>query len=437
MPVYELERDGKTFEVEAPNPEAAVSGFRKQFAPTPNVGGLPPDASPIDYARDSMAVAAPPGASRSAPQRPPLGLGASLLEGEHNNMLAARQRTDPSVYDGERPLRKRVGVMLPEVSDFGRVEPGTFITDDKHTARVDPSKHVVLIDPANGQPTVFERNGDAEGTDVTEEPMWKSLGRAVLPGLVTGPLVGPQRVAGAASQGMRGGTIVERLQQQWDDFDAFRRAQVPVFSPAFSSAPTRSAAKGLSETWGIGAPLQSALEDTYRGMSGAATRVADDLSPTMTHDQAGASLQRGLDRFRSDGVREIEPGVLAGFGIDPTAPMQPQQVMSRGAQARAAEAAPIRTDNQGGVAETARGVPVPSARSLDQTIIARRPIEDMDDAQVLALTRAPSGETSFAVRAEALYEHADRQLPRQMRVNDTANPQLLLPVNARDAVNAL
>lgn len=421
-------------------PEQSPRGnvFDQFDAPAPNVGGRSTDASPVDYARDSMsAAAAGPSQPKAANLRPVPSMGQMLLEAEHNSQLAARQRTDPSVYDGDRPLRRKLGVMLPEVSDIGRVEPGTFITVDNQMARVDPSAHVVLIDPATGHPTVFERNTEATGTDATEEPVWKSLGRVILPGLVTGPVVGPPRVVAAAQGASRAASTSQRAQNAAEDLMSFERAQIPVFAPAFGSVPTRSLAKGLAETWGVGAPIQGAIEDTYRGMSAAATRTADEMSPAMTFDQAGASLQRGMDRFRTAGVRDIEPGVLAEHGIDPIAPVQPQQIMSQGAQDRALAAAPVRAANQGGIAETARGVPVPSARPLDQTILARRAVEDLTDAQVTALTRAPAGDTSFAVRAEALYELADRQLPRQMRINETANPQLLQATNTRNAVNAL
>lgn len=424
----------------APPPSSGGgAGMFDDLIPTPNVGGRSPDATQMDYARDSMSAVAAPSAPKAANLRPVPGMGQMLLEAEHNNQLAARQRTDPSVYDGARPLRRKLGVLLPEYSDMGEVDPGTFITEDKRMARVDPSAHVVLIDPATGQPTVFERNSEAVGTDVTEEPAWKSLGRMILPGFVSGPVAGPSRLAssGRGAEIAAGTLAAQRAQNAAEDLMSFERAQVPVFAPAFGSTPTRAMAKGLSETFGVGAPLQGALENTYRGMSTAATRVADEMSPVTTADQAGIALQRGLDRFRTAGVRDIEPGVLAERGIDPIAPVQPRQIMSQGAEQRAAAAAPIRAANDGGTAETARGVQVPSARPLDQTILSRRAIEDLTDDQVAALTRAPAGETSFAARAEALYEMADRQLPRQMRINETANPQELRAVNTRNAVNAM
>lgn len=409
--------------------------------PQSNAGGRPIDASPMDYAVDSYSVnsahARPPSQAVAAARtgRQP-SFWAMMLEGEKNNQLAASQRTDPAVYDGDKPLRRQLGRIVPDGSDLGDLPKGSFVDDGGRVSQMDPSRHVVLVDPQTGHPTVYARNLDAEGTDKTEEPMWKSFGRMVLPGLVTGPVTGPQRVAQAANVS-RTVRTAQRAHDAADDLMSFERAQVPVFSPAFQSPPLRITAKGLADTKFIGAPVRNALDDTFQGMAASAQRIANDLSPATTFDQAGASLQRGLVRFRTAGVRDIEPGILAARGVDPMAPVPPQQVMSNQARDRAAAAAPIRIANQGGVAETARGVQVPSARPLDQTIIARRTIEDMDLPQVTALTRAPAGETSFAVRSEALYELADRQLPRQMRANETANPQLLQATNTRNAVNAL
>lgn len=250
------------------------------------------------------------------------------------------------------------------------------------------------------------------------------------------PLAGPPRIPPRVTP-PRIGPTAANAQSAAEDLAAFERQQVPVLSPAFGGAPTRMASKGLSEMYGVGAPLQNAIEDTYRGMAAASERVADDLAPRATYDQAGSALQAGLDRFRTAGVRDVEPGVLLNRGVEPRAPVQPQDVMSNAAAARAQAAEPIRAANQGGMAETSRGVLVPSARSRNQRIIARRSAADLTDDELNALVRSPADQTSFAVRSEALYERANRQVPAQMRVNDTANPQQIRAVNAQNAINGL
>jgi hypothetical protein len=383
-----------------------------------NVGGLSTDAGQMDYAVQSMlANEAAPAQTRTSP-----GLGASMLEADQNTQAAARQGVDPYATQANTVLGPGT------IDDANQV---WFKGPDGQDQLADTSKHVALTDPATGQLMVYERSPE------TNENWIKSLGRMILPGFITGPVTAPARAAPLANTGARAGRLGERIGQATEDLAAFNRAEVPVFGPAFGSTPSKALSKGLAETWGIGAPIQNALETTYQGMATAANRVADNLSPTTTFDQAGSTLQQGLDRFKNAGVRQIEPGVLASRGIDPRAQVPPGDVMSQGAATRMAAAEPIRQANQGGVAQTARGVTVPAARSRDQTLIARRPVEDLDDAALATLVRTPAQETSFATRAEALYENAMRQLPLQMRMDDTANPQLIRAVNTQRAIGAL
>ncbi len=280
------------------------------------------------------------------------------------------------------------------------------------------------------------RLGNAARVAVTGEPAapaetFPQPQDAILASLaIEGPLAMP-RPAPALARTLPSS---QRAAQMAEDLAAHERANVPVFAPAFGKAPTKMVAKGLSEVYGIGAPLQYALENTYSGMAERAGQIANQLAPAATYDSAGAALQAGLDRYKTAGVRRIDPGVLAERGIEPLAPVQREEIMARGAANRAAEAAPIRQVNQGGTAQTARGVEVPAARGLDQTILARRGAADLSDVELDALIRARADETSFGVRSEALYEHADRQLPPQMRINETANPQLLAPVNTQRAI---
>jgi hypothetical protein len=389
-----------------------------------NVGGLPQGAGQMDYAAQSM-QAADIGEMSMAPPRN-IGMGGMMLEADQNTQSAARQRVDPYATQTNKALG------LGTVDDADQV---WFKGPDGQDQMADKSKHVALTDPQTGQLMVYERSGETD-----EKGFFggiKSFGRMVLPGLMTNPLGAASRAPAAVNTGQRAGAIANRAGAAVDDLAAFNRMQVPVFSPAFASTPARSVSKGLAETWGIGAPMQGAIENTYQGMANAANRTADAMSPTSTFDQAGATLQQGLDRFKTAGAQRIEPGVLASRGINPNAQVPPRDIMSAGAATRAAEAVPVRQANQGGMAQTARGVPVPAAQSRAQTLTARRSIEDMEDADVLALVRAPAQETSFATRAEALYENAERQFPRQMRVNETANPQLIRAVNTQRTFAAL
>jgi hypothetical protein len=287
---------------------------------------------------------------------------------------------------------------------------------------------------------------DPESTDavvaaVTEPAL--ALGPAG-PGSVLGP--GSARLAahGAATPlsqriGTQAGETIanQRAASVVDDAAAYTELGIRPFGPSFNQGPVASVGKQLTETMGIGAPLRNALDETYQGMGQAASRIADDINPAATAESAGAAAQRGLDRFRYSRLSDMDPPTVRGLGIDPQAPMSPLTVMSRGAAETAEEAARIWPTIGGRTAETSRGVTVPSARPLGETLTTRTTAEMLDDAQLARLVRAPATETSVATRAEALYERAWRAMPGMMRVNETANGNLLAAVNTRTALREL
>jgi hypothetical protein len=345
-----------------------------------------------------------------------------MLQTFENTMRGVGQGTNPTVSEGDG--RVRLGEIVSE--DDG----GTRYYRDAEGKDQPAVGDVVVLRGPDGKLSAYSRSAQ------TDEGGLVGASRVATQGMLTGPVTGVARNAALVSPAS-GAVAGGRAAQATEDLAAFERSNVPVFAPSFSGAPTRMMAKGLSDTWGVGAPLQDALTNTYRGMADEAARIADGISPVNTFDQAGADVQRGLQRFRADGVRDIEPGVLTERAIPPNAPVQPHQVMSQQAQQRAVAAVPARQANQGGQAQTQRGVNVPAARSLDQTYTARRGAEDLSDAEVQRLIVAPANDTSFAVRSEALYENAQRQLPPQMRINNTRNPQQFAAMNSRGAVNAL
>jgi len=92
--------------------------------------------------------------------------------------------------------------------------------------------------------------------------------------------------------------------------------------------------------------------------------------------------------------------------------------------------------------ETSRGVQVPSALPRDLTLTTRTTAEMLDDAQLGRLIRTPAAQTSFASRAEALYERAWRMLPAMMRQETasgrvTANPNMVAATNTREALGQI
>ena len=260
----------------------------------------------------------------------------------------------------------------------------------------------------------------------------------LMAGAGRGPLVRPSEIAAnGASRGTGSQLATQRAASMAADSQAFNEMGVRPFAPAFSQGPVAATAKQLSEVPLIGAPIKNAIDESLMGARDATMRIADNISPVSTFDQAGSTLQRGLDRFRTAGIKDLEPGILAQRGIEPLAPVRAPEIMSAGAAEARAQAAPVRAAAGGGGAQTTRGVEVPAARSRDQTLIARRTAEDMSNNELQTIIRAPANQTSFAARQEALFEDAWRAIPTQMREDGSRNPQMINAVNTRNALGMI
>jgi hypothetical protein len=404
-----------------------------------------------------------------------------LQDQEVERRLAREQGTMPLVRDARGNfVRDPLGEM-DEAAEFP-----VYTTAKGETFRINPDTDVVLHDPTTGKRMAFARNPK------TDQSKLDVAGGVVAEGLQVGPIVGAAgRAAGAAVRaadrttqagiaranaiGLRSAgqmQAAERVQ----DLGAFAHFGVPAFPPAFADKGVARVARTVEEMPSfVGNTVKKPKTETLMDLGEAQNRLARDLNAPSDDLAAGQMIQRGLHRFRDTGTRELEPGVLGDLGIQARAPgpyvgdlveaggrqtvrlpdgaigqLDPERhivmrdagraavyeitrgaesAMSAGATERAAQAAPIREALGGGQALTSRGVTVPAARGLEQVRVARRGVDDLSDAELQRLMRAPSAETSFASRQEALYEHAHRQLPRQFRIDESANPQQLRAVN--------
>jgi hypothetical protein len=272
--------------------------------------------------------------------------------------------------------------------------------------------------------------GSEQGIDPTRAGISAGIGAAAGP--LTGWLAG--RAARAPTPLSR-----TRADQMVEDAAAHERLDVRPFGPGFSESPVvRGTARQLAETPMVGGPVRQAYEESIADAAMAARRIADEIAPNAAMERTGLAMQHGLDRYRTAGVADLEPGILHGLGINPNAPAQAQSVMTQGAAQRAAQAAAIRqAANEVQQATTSRGVNVPSANAWTQVITTRTTAEDLSDQALTRLVRAPSSDTSFAARSEALYESAWRRIPALFRSNETANPNLVRAVNADNAFRGI
>jgi hypothetical protein len=351
------------------------------------------------------------------------GLFSSLMTGYENVLSGAGQGTNPNVYHGDATdLRQRIGPVVE--GDDGN----PYALVDNQPMQLNPSKHVVLRDPASGELTAFHRDPN------WDEGRLAGFSRIMSQGLLTGPVTGPQRAVGAAPMAAQ---AAQRANQIGQEAQAFERLGVRPFGPAFNEGPVASVAKQLSETPYIGAPLRQNLQQSIEGAGEAAGRVADRIAPAATFETTGGRLQQGLNRYRNAGVADVEPGQLTQLGINPNRQIPPQDIMSGGAAERAAQAAPVRQQIGATETQTTRGVSVPSAQTRTQTLTARTTAEELPDAALTAIIRAPSQATSFGAKSEALYERAWRMVPAMMREDASANPNLISARNTREALGQI
>jgi hypothetical protein len=356
----------------------------------------------------------------------------SLVQSDQDFNLALKQGVNPnstSKYFPTAPQR------LGDLEEFEWGQGYKLGGEEKF---INPKTDFVARDPDTGKMAVYARNKDTnEGTVTT-------MARAVVPSLVTGPIAGIQRATGAAGAvgtlgtETAGAIATQRAAEIARDAKAFTDQGVRPVGPAFNQGPIASIGKQLSETPIIGAPIRNSLDEAFTGAGQAVSRVADRMAPNATAEQTGLALQRGLDRYRTAGVKQIEPEVVESLGVTSRSAVQPSDVMSKGAAQRLTQAEDIRNAaGETATAVTSRGVQVPAARSRDQTVIARRGAEDLSDSELHALVRAPSQDTSFAARQEALYEQAWRQVPARFKVNEANNANLVRPVNTQQAFGAI
>lgn len=236
-------------------------------------------------------------------------------------------------------------------------------------------------------------------------------------------------------------TLPERLR----DFGAFRELGMEPFAPALGGSGTARLMRTVEELPVVGGTVKSAKTDVERGAARVQQGIAQQLGSPGSEEATGALAQRALERYRTRGITEIEPSALRGNPVGPQGPVrapginayQPEraaQVMSGPAAERMRDAAPIRAAAGGGTAQTHRGATVAASRPLNQIGLRRTNADDLSDAEVRRLAQAPSRDTSFATRSEALYESAWRKVPPMMRADDTANPNRIGWTNLRTSL---
>lgn len=337
-----------------------------------------------------------------------------MLSSRQNVLGGAQQGTNPSVYHGDgKYLRKPLGFVS------GEGKNGVLFYEDEGTILpVNPKEHIVLTDPANGKLTVFERNPE------WDEGATAGASRVISEGLLPNPLGIGRAATTALGSPSLGAYSAARAAEAAEDLAAAGRLNIPVPGVVFSTKPVRGLAKSLEETPLIGAPLHNSVTGAYQGMADAVDTIANQMSRVSKFDQAGQTLQTGLDRFRTAGINRIEPPILEGLNVTTTNPVVPGALTTADAARRARAAEQIAPTVGANAVQTSRGVTVPPPMPTTAIMRARTTAEALSDAEIARLIRAPSAQTSFAARQEALYERAFRNVPDLFKADGTVNPNV-------------
>lgn len=345
-------------------------------------------------------------------QEPQQGGGFGFMTGIENLYRGLGQRTNPNVIGGKgEQLRPMLGEIVSQD------DAGTYYyrTPDGNELPATGKNVIVMRDPTTNKLTAY----DDSNPEWQESPIF-GFSRLMSQGMLTGnpssrmsPSVPAQTTTGTQR-------AAQRAQQATEDLAAFERQGVRPFGPAFSSPPTASVAKQLSETPLIGAPVRNALEESIEGARNAVERTASNIARPATVADVGDTVRQGVDRFRFSGLSDLPAEDLQRIGVNPKRAVPQQAARSGGQVDRATQADPIR--QQIGTQRPA----------LPQ--VTRASAEDLSDADLRNIIRTPARDTSLSAKAEALYERAFRRVPALMRSNDTANPNLLPTPNTQQAL---
>jgi len=324
---------------------------------------------------------------------------------------------------------------------------GSLWDDTLNAVRANPSAAAATDVAASAGSGVGAKTAEDMGAGTTGQLAGSIIG-AMVPGGILAyrtPTTTPIGTQTGQSMARR------RATEAATDADAFEDLGIRTFGPAFNQGPVASIGKQTAETPFLGAPLRNNFDETMQDAANAALRISSDISGTAMPETAGRSIQRGLERYGREGVRALDEDRLTAIGVNPTAPVPAQNIMSAAARQRMTQAETIRNTDRaiaynqaianGATPDEAtrianRQVP-PLAQGTHNAVLARRGVEDFSNDELSRLISAPSVDTSFRAKQEALYEQAWRQLPTQMRANNTANPQQVSAVNTRQAMAQL
>jgi hypothetical protein len=204
------------------------------------------------------------------------------------------------------------------------------------------------------------------------------------------------------------------------DRQAFIDEGIPEFAPAFTSKGTARAARTVEELPIVGGTVKTPKLATEQAMAARQKTIAQGIGAAASPEDVGLIAQRGLDRFRTADLEDLDRSTVQSFGISPNKP--PAKVSGT-----------VNVNKPGQLNTAAM-----SAQELDQAAQSRvtlpgstrTAIDDLSPAAIERIVRRPARDTSFQTKSAALYRQAEDSRPSLMRANDTKNSDLLATRNS-------
>lgn len=237
------------------------------------------------------------------------------------------------------------------------------------------------------------------------------------------PKAKPQQPQGQAPAPPNIQSLPDRLR----DMQAFRELEMEPFGPALASKGTARMMRTVEEQPIVGGTVKAPKERVGTALEGRIEDVGRSLGAAPDEAAMGAQTQRGLDRFRTAQLQDLPEADVQALGINPN---RPAAIGSRG-NVR------VDPDRLNTAAMTDDQLKAASKSRVDLPGSTRTTIEEISDAQLGSIVKAPSRATSFATKASALYEQAWRRIPTRMRSDNSRNPDVVATRNAERVVRGI
>ena len=220
---------------------------------------------------------------------------------------------------------------------------------------------------------------------------------------------------------------IQSLPDRLRDMQAFRELEMDPFAPAMASKGTARMVRTIEEQPIVGGTVKAPKERVGTQLEGAVEGVGRSLGASADEAAMGATTQRGLDRFRTSQLQDLPEGDVAAMGINPN---RPAATGRRGN-------VQIDPDRLNTGLMTEDQLKAAAKAQVDLPGSTRTTVEDLSNAELGTVIKAPSRSTSFATKASALYERAWRRIPTRMRRDNSRNPDAVPTRNAANVVRGI